>query len=505
MQISKRKTKIISGIGIDTIGTVIAVTTGLIVIPFYFNYISKEQYGSWLAINGLIALISVVDMGTDQYLATIVADDTKFYSPQIGHVVLSTLIIKLVMASVIAGVGFILYIFMSSLLVIEPSILASAKKAYMIALLALVFTLFAGTISTLLYGRHHFSLISGLASLSAVIASLGTILFLALGFDISSFPIALLCALLIQYAILITFLIKCYPHVRINLNDFQFQNKKEMISYSFTIQILRWVHILRSQYVVIAINNLVGPSAAALYNLTNRLPLMVPLFASKIASPFFPSFAEYFAKEQIELAATIFLKVSKLLFRFSLFASILSFVVTKYFVTLWVDSSSFAGMSVLFLLVLSAFVFAAMGAFGIVIFASKKFEKWTFCSVVEIICAITLSYVLSFYFGLVGVIAGFVLASMITPIYLLRIVLIQLDLPFLEFVKKVFVYALVRNISTLLAALFVMSFVEISGWSELISVCMTFVLINVLSHEGVLMLKSKEIGFKSKLISAVKL
>jgi O-antigen/teichoic acid export membrane protein len=502
---SKRKNKIVSGISIDTAGTVVGMVVGLLVVPFFFHYISKDHYGLWLAINGLVALISVVDMGTDQYLTTVVADDTKFYSPEIGHHVLSTLIVKMAMASVFAGVGFIIYIFIANLIVIDPSTLDSAKNAYLIALAALVFTLFAGTISTLLYGRQHFSLVNGLSSLSGILASLGTILFLALGFDITAFPLALLCAALIQYAVLFSYQIKRYPHVQFNLTNFRFQNKKEMISYSVSFQMLRWVHTLRSQYVVIAINNLVGPSAAALYNLTYRLPQMVPMFASKIALPFFPSFSEYFANNQVGQASNTFKKVNRLLFRYSLFSAIVCFVVTKSFVSLWVGVGSFAGMGVLFLLIFYAFIIAAMGAFGIVIFSSKKFEKWTIVSVVEVICAVTLSYVLSFDFGLLGVIAGFALASMINQFYLFKIVLKQLQLPFIDFAKNVFVYAIVTNVSTLLLALIIMSFVDISGWSELISVCVIFALVHVFLYEGVLMLKSKEIGIKAKLVSVVKL
>jgi O-antigen/teichoic acid export membrane protein len=502
---SKRKYKIISGIGIDTAGTIISMVVGLLVVPFFFHYISKEQYGLWLAIYGLVALISVVDMGTDQYLTTIISDDKKFFSLEIGHHLLSTLIVKLAVVSVFAVVGIILYIFITSLLVIVPSSLEAAKNTYLIALLALFFTLFSGTVSTILYGRHHYSLVNGLASLSGILASFGTILFLAFGYNIRAFPLALLCAALIQFAILFGFLVKNYPHVRLTLTDFQFQNKKEMIGYSVSFQILRWVHTLRTQYIVIAINNLVGPSAAALYNLTNRLPQMGTVFSSKIALPFFPTFSEYFANEKIELAAVAFTKVNRLLFRFALFAAIVCFVVTKPFVSLWVGLNSFAGIGVLFLLCFYAFVLAAMGAFGIVIYASKNFEKWTFVSVIEIICAITLSYVLSFDLGLFGVIAGFALASIISQFYLFKIVLKQLQLPFVEFAKNVFIYTLVTNASTLLVALLITSFVEISGWIELISVCMTFALIHVLSHEGVLMLKSKEIGLKAKFISTVKL
>jgi hypothetical protein len=142
---------------------------------------------------------------------------------------------------------------------------------------------------------------------------------------------------------------------------------------------------------------------------------------------------------------------------------------------------------------------------GTVIYASKSFEKWTFVSITEIICAVALSYVLSFNLGLLGVIAGFALPSVISQFYLLKIVLKQLQLSFIEFAKNVFVYAIVTNASTLLTAILIMSCVEISGWTELVSVCLIFALVHVSLYEGVLMLKSKEIGFTAKLISAVKL
>lgn len=500
-----RKGKIISGIGIDAIGTIISVLVGLLVLPFFFHYISKNEYGLWLAINGLIALISIVDLGTDQYLTTIASDDEKFFSSMIGHHILSTLIVKFVIACIFVGVGIIIYIFIPHLLVIELSAITAAKNAYLIALLALILILFGGTISTLLYARHHFSLVSGLASLSGILASFVTIIFLTLDFGISAFPIALVCSALIQYTFLFGFLRKNYSHIKFSMSNFRFQNQKEMINYSMSFQILRWVFTLRTQYIVIAINNLVGPNAVVLYSLTNRLPQMVTMFASKIALPFFPTFAEYFTKEQREMAASTFKKVNRLLIRFSLFAAIVCFSVNKAFVSEWVGEDSFAGMGVLFLLTFYAFVYAAMGAFGIIIYSSKKFERWTIWSIIEMVCAVTLSYLLSFSFGLVGVIAGFALTSLITQVYLFRIVLKQLHISSFDFAKGVLNYALVTNVSTIIASTILIGFMNISGWLEIFSVCFFVGLLHLFTNEGILMLKSKEVGFRAKFLSVVKL
>jgi len=499
------KWKILSGIGVDTIGSIISIVVGFIVVPYFFDYISKGQYGLWLTINGLVALISVVDIGTDQYLTTIVADDKVFYSTDIGHHILSTLYIKIAIASIIAASGYIIYLFISEIIVIDSLSLELVKKTYLITLGALVFTLFLGTISTLLYGRQHFSLVSGLAAMSGIVASIGTIFFLALGYSISAFPLALLVAAIIQCVILSYFLLKRYPHIKLTLHNFKFQNKKEMISYSASFQILRWAHTLRTQFVVIAINNWVGPIAAASYNLTYRLPQAVTVFSSKIALPFFPTFSQYFVNGEVEQARIVFLKVNKLLFRFSLFSAIVCLVLTKSFVSLWVGLNSFAGDSVLLILCFYIFVLSAMGSFGIVIYSSKKFEKWTIVSFLEIVFAIILSYALSRDFDLLGIVAGFTLAAMTSQVYLFRIVIRQLQLSLFEFVTKVIMYAIVTNISTMLTALFILLFYEISGWGELMATCLTIALLHVLSREGVLLLMSRESTFKSKLRSVLKL
>lgn len=501
----ERKVKIISGISVDAIGTMFSIIISLIIVPFFFIYITKEQYGLWLAIYGLIAMISVVDMGTDQYLTTIISNDDKFYSGEVSHYLLSTLIIKFVVVSIFAIVGIISYTFISNLLVIDSASLEVAKRTYLIGLIALVFNLFSATVSTILYGRHHYSLVNGLASLSSVLASFGTILFLDLGFNISAFPLAQLSAALLQFAIMFGFMVTRYPHINLNLTDFKFQNKNELISYSVSFQILRWLHTLRTQYIVIAINNLVGPGAAATFNLTNRLPQLITVFASKIAMPFFPSFSEYFSNRKIESAAIAFIKVNKVLFRFSLFAAIVCFVVSRSFVSLWVGMDNFAGIDVLFLLCAYVFILAAMGSFGIIIYSSKKFEKWTWVSIIEIIFAVILSYILSHNFGLIGVISGFVLASLISQIYLFTIVLKQIKIKIINFVKEVLLYAIYSNISTLIVALFVFLAVEISGWYEMILVCVFFAVAHVISYEGLFVFQSKEIGIKAKIISAIKL
>lgn len=499
------KKKIFSGIGIDAIGSIASLVTGIAVLPFYFSYISQEQYGLWLAISGLVALISVVDMGADQYLMTIVSNDEKFYSKDIGSYVISTLIIKTIVSILFFIVGLLVLIFLPMIIKMESKFLLIAKETFNLSLLLLVLNLYYGTFSTIAYARHNISLVNGLASLSTIFSSISTILFLGLGFDIAAFPVSLLLFGLLQLMYLLYYSINEYPHIKFNIKNYKFENIRPMINFSLSFQGLKLLFMIRTQYISIAINNLVGPSAVASYSLTSRLAQMVPVFGSKIALPFFPSFSKYFAINKIRDASEIFIKINKIIFRFSIFSIIVCFSITKTFIELWVGISAYAGNGILILICIYSLLISCMSGFGIVIYSSKNFEKWSLMSFIEIVFIFLLSYLLSIDYGFTGIVFGFVCASLISQVYLFVIASNQLKISYKEFILNVFLYAIRSNISTLIFAIVIINLVTISSWIDLILCCFLFAVINLISYEGFMVLKSKELGLRCKLRSVLKL
>jgi O-antigen/teichoic acid export membrane protein len=490
--------KIFSGIAIDLSGSIVATIVGFVVVPFYFNYISNEEFGLWLAIAGIIALITMVDLGTDQYLTTVTASDEKFYDPNFGDYLTSILLIKTIVSFLFGFIGVIMFIFLTKLLDIEFVYLKEAKISFLIGLVILILSGYFSTISTILYARHHYGLINIFLAISSIITSSGTVVLLHFGFGIISFPLALLIATILQHFILFVYMLKNYPHIRLKIKDFHFIDKKEIIGYTTTFQILRWVHTLRTQYITIAINNLVGPLYLAQYNLTNKIPQMVPGYALKIVNPFFPTIADWFYKGEIKKIQDIFIRISKVLFRIGLFFAIMIYFLNKSFVTFWVGDDKFAGGMVVLLLSIYMFVYVALGAFGIVIYASKKFEKWTKWSIVEIIVSIVFSYLFSFSFGLNGIVFGFVLGSMVSQFYLFGMVLRQLDIGKLYFLKLTFKHAIISNLLPFLFGIFIMYFISINSWFSLIMVIIGFVLFAFLNDFGKIY-NSKEAGLKNKL------
>lgn len=461
---SNRK-KILSGITIDFVGSIIVTVVGFVVVPFYFKYISNEEFGLWLAIAGITAMITMVDLGTDQYLTTVTASDEKFYATNYGDYLTSLLLIKTIVSFLFGFIGVIMYIFLTKLLDVEFMNLEDAKISFLIGIVILVLSGYFSTISTILYARHHYSLINSFIAISAVSASLGTVGLLHFGFGIVSFPLALLTTTILQHTILFVFMLKNYPHIRLKIKNFHFVDKKEIIGYTTTFQILRWVHTLRTQYITIAINNLIGPLYVAQYNLTNKIPQMSYGYASKIVNPFFPNIADLFNKGEIKKIQEIFIRISKVLFRIGLFFSISVYYLNESFVTLWLGEDKFAGNSVMIWLTIFMFLNISLGAFGVVIYASRKFEKWTMWSMIDIFIAVTLSYLLFKFFGLVGVVAGIVIGSFFNQGYLFYIVLKQLNIRIVDFLKKTIVYALVPNIAPLIIVWIIFPLYKIDSWT----------------------------------------
>jgi O-antigen/teichoic acid export membrane protein len=494
---SNRK-KILSGISVDFVGSIIATILAFTVVPYYFHYISTEEFGLWLAIAGLSALITMVDLGTDQYLTTVTACDEKFYAESYGDYLTSILFIKTIVSFLLGLIGVVMYLFLTQLLDIEFLYVAEAKTAFLLGVGILVISGYFSTISTILYARHHYSLINSFVALFSIFTSLGTVVLLHFGFEIISFPLSLLITTVIQHVILYVYMLKNYPHIRLKIKNFHFIDKKEIIGYTTTFQILRWVHTLRTQYITIAINNLAGPLYVAQYNLTNKIPQMVPSYAVKIVHPFFPTIADLFHKGEIEKIQEIFIKISKVLFRIGLFFAIAIYFLNESFVALWVGEDKFAGNMIMVLLAVYMFVYVAMGAFGIVVYASKKFEKWTKWSIVEIVVSVILSYLISFDYGLFGIVLGFVLGSMITQFYLFGMVLRQLNLSKLVFLDLTLKYSIISNFFALFFGFFIFNYLIIESWIDFIIVGFAFILSGFIV-DFIKIYNSKEVGIKNKI------
>ncbi len=497
---SDLKSKIIKGSFIDIFGTLLATIVSFVVIRLYFQVITKDEFGLWLAINGVASLIALVDLGIDQYFTTLISSDGTFFHKNFNTDLSNTIIIKIFIAVFFSILGLLMFIFLANIINIQPGFVDIAKITFGVNVVYLILNIFFNSANSVLLGRNHFSLVNSVIIISSISSSLFTYFLIKSGYGIISFPLALLAMAVLQFGVLFYFVKKKYPHIR--FGKVNLKGKREMISYSFSFQLLKWSYIIRNQYIIIAINNYAGPSFVTLYNMTNKIPQMLPAYFSKIVMPFFPSFARYVNEGDYESIRNVVIKVTKVLFRYALFFGIALYFFNKSFVYLWVGKDKYAGADVEIWLIVYMIALSAFCGFGIIIFSTKKFEKWTLFSVVEIFVVIILSYVFNKYYGFYGIIAGFVIGSIPVQFYTGIIALRQIGLDLKNILYKMTTYVLVPNVLSVFIGTVMIKLVNIQSWFMLISMSIIYTLFHFAFYEGVKFLFSKEKGFKNRLINS---
>lgn len=494
------KKKIIAGSFIDIFGSVLAAIISFVLIRLYFDVLTKEEYGLWLAINGLASLISLVDLGVDQYFTTVIANDKTFFDSHFNTEFSNSIFIKSVISTLFFIIGVFLFIFLSSIIDINPEYLSVAKITIAVNICYFMFNIFFSSANTILIGRNHFSLVNSITIFSNVISGILTYSLLVSGYGIVSFPISLFVLALIQFLILAKIINKKYPHIR--FGKVNFKGKRGMINYSFSFQIIKLAHIIRTQYIVIAINNLAGPSFVTIYNMSNKIPSMIPGYFSKIVMPMFPSLSMFVSNDDYKSSANVILKLTKVLFRFAFFFSIAVYIFNEAFVNLWIGKDKFGGSSIDVWNIIYMFILSAFSGFGIIIYSTKKFEKWTYLAILEIFLVIGLSYLLNHYYGFVGIISGFVLGSIPSQLYLAYISLKQIKLNFTELFKEYISYIIVPNVLSLFIAFLLKYFLVFNNWSTLIGAIFVYTLTHFILYEGVKFFRYKNSDIKLRIVKS---
>ena len=500
-------TKVIfKGIGIDLIGTIIVVVTGFLAIPIYLSFLSIDDYGLWLSIYAVVALIGCLDIGTDQYLIAAAANTESFKNNEILDSIFLIFIIKIVTLVFLLVSAYIVFIFLGGLIKFKPHLNFTASILFLLAVLNLFITTFGSSISAILVARQHFPLVNITITLFNVFSSIGAVLLLNLDFGIYSIPSSMLLFSLLQYIYWFLWLKNKYPGLHIRIKPIKINLLKDVLKYAFSFHLVKCVYgVFRAQYILIAMGSIIGPASVASFSVTNRLPSLLCSNSMKLATPFFPSIAELFAQGDLEGVKNIFFGMSKVLVRISIFIVIVLYFFNHSFVTLWVGNDLYSGNAVIGLILIYTLLYIPMGAFGVVVYASKRFGLWPLWLAVEILVTVALSLQLGPTYGAPGVVGSFVIGATISQSYLFFLVKKELGFNYRDYIKTIFSYLFFPNLVTLVGAIVFSTIFKVDNWVSLIFVLGGLTLLQLFSREGVRFISSKEEGLKSRVMRAFSL
>jgi len=416
------KFKIIQGLVSDSVIFVLTIIISLAVIPIYLSFITIEEYGIYIAVQGIIAVVSLADIGFSVYTEKKLSNSDFFHSDSLISYLHSAQIFQYILGIFLLGLGYIIYLNVGSILNISSQYAILTKELFLFAWYSVVVGVWFGLNHAIVRSRHELKYMNILVFSKFLIINILTIVFLIMGFDLVWFGIAILIATVIINIILA---FKVYNKYKIKLfipYQFNMQYIKDGWNYIKQFQILRIGQVSKTALFTVLLTNYGGQQIVAQYNITSKIPQLIPGFISKVIMNFFPSISASFEKNEKDTLRVLYEKIFKLGIFTILFCFYALYSLNKLFIEMWVGIDKFIGFEIFIFILLNFVVMTLISFTGIIIQASGKFKKMPLLSFVELIVFIILSYILFKYMGLIGFFIGYLLSTLIGLSYSLYLV-----------------------------------------------------------------------------------
>ena len=449
IRVDKKWIPALKGIFSDTLVTGITSIVNLIALPLYIALIGASEYGLWLTILGLVSVLTLIEIGVDQYLISELSATEKGLCVK-KLVVNEAVFIKVYTSLVYCFVGYFICKYSHLLLPPGALLVEYSQITVIVTVSYFVANNFLNLFSSILFSQKRFEVINYINGLISVLNVVLTLVGLKMGVGIAAFPLSML----------VTALMQTYFYYRIygekfdlRLRDF-FIKKNINISlykYSISFQALKLVHYYRNQFIYLIIGNVAGAQAVTAFSVVIRLPQMASTIISKIVSPIFPILNQDLSLGNISEVQKIFIRLSREFFRFAFLSAIVLYLVNPIFIKLWVGPEYLKDTDYMLVYLIYFVIIQGMSGFGIVIYSTQNFEKWPQIAILELLISIPVVWYFGSKYSTYGIILSFLLCSLISQIYLGRIVLKQLRIHTRAFFKTVFFYSIIPNIAAMIA------------------------------------------------------
>lgn len=482
----------------------VSMLTALACIPLYLNYLTIGEYGAWLAISSLIAIVAFLDIGLDQSLINSAVDDAVFLDSTFVRHLETNLTIKFLIACIMLAIAGLVALHIDRVVQLDGESQRMAGMALLVGVVNLIVGMYLSSFQSILFARKKFALNSLSVNMLAIGNSILPVVLLHYGFQILSFPVAVLLSTFISAAIVISRasrkdmrLSTINPLKLISIPSLKYGHISTLARYTASFQLLKITSQLRNHALVLMINSFFGPALNAQYALTSRLPAIASQFAAKVFQPFYPYIGESEYSGQRERTRDLMIGLTMMSTRIALYIFLVLLFLNKQFVTIWIGEDKYIGDAANIILITGSALAIALFNLGNFIYITADFKSLGFVSVLETLFAIALGFLLKQYLGVAGVVISFAIASGFYFSYLTYHVFKTLDIPLSEVARKAFGYAIPPNIATLFVLIYSYFFVLSFDWISLSFVIIGSLLSQLITNELWIFVKYRKCGSRA--------
>jgi O-antigen/teichoic acid export membrane protein len=499
---NSRKKNVISGFIASAGGSTTLQLVSLFVIPLYLELTSQELFGLWLTLGAILGWIKIGDMGiglalTKRSIEALESNNYDLLCRLAYGAILSTLIFGIL----VSGTG---YLFTEKLVSVF-GISGNLENEFIATYHVLLFVAFIrpgfGVFTSLIDAKQHIAFSHIKNTIVTLLSIALTILLLFLDFGIVSFAYGLLFEALLMPFIDIIYL-KLIDN-RICLYPIKTSKKDifSLLKFGGPFQVLKIANLVSTSTDNIIIASILGASSVTIYVFTGKLAFLFAVFlVGVLPSILFPSVAQLFELDDKKKIARLYIKLSNLAIRSGLLMGSIYFVINELFVDLWVGPENYGGPELTTIFVIWIILESFIRGITNIIYASGDLHGLTIVSFFEAV----LNIILTLYFietlGLLGVVLGTVLSRVATFFYVPLKINKILEIDNFKYIKELIVSTVFQSMPTLIVVATMNIYMDktIDPTIQIIIICGAATLINIVSYEGLFLIKQKGVKWKDR-------
>lgn len=393
----------------------ISLIVSIFLTPIILKYIGKEQYGLWAIFGEILSYLGITDLGVTNSVSLMIARcDREKEMDYINRLVSTSIVIQGVLAVAFLTLGMIFSFFLPSVFNISGDLYSISIWTFVLTVIVRALSLPLSSMQGVLRGLKEQAWEHTGIIITLILSTLFTIIFLNLGLELLSLPLATFISTLAGFIINFLRVRKLVPYLKVKAAYFERKMLGQIFSFSIYLTFFGISLSIILQTDNIVIGHYIGLSMVTVYVITNKgyavLLRIIGLY-NNILRPFY---AEMHKKEEKTLMINTFLLAVRTTSAISLACAFLYFFLNKIFVTLWVGEENFGGVSLTAVFAWLLFYHNVIKATAVPLSGALRIKEISLMSMLEAFLNLFMSIVLVGWLGATGVAIGTALGAILT-------------------------------------------------------------------------------------------
>jgi len=448
---SRRKTVIVLSIGNYAL-LFLDFIQGLVFVPLYIQFLGERLYGLWLGTGGILAVLSFLDLGMSSLnIQRVAREYGKKNFVGIGKYFFNGILISSAFMFIFFLAGLVISNNLDFFFTLDNHEFDILSYSFLLAILSIILQLLnnivEGTLNAL--QKPLFAMITGIvANLEAIIF---TYILLVKDFSVLAIPIGLIIRSFFALFPNFIYLAMILSKNKIKFFSFDKIVIKDYLSLTPSIFLSKFGTSLVGNIEPTLITMFVSPPLAVYYSVTKKAGGLIRTILDRIGGILFPSFAHFYAENNLEKLKTYFIKFITTLIPISIALFSLYILINNIFVKIWVGSKNYISDSMTLLISVSLILSYYSNLTSYLLGITGDIKYPAFLIFLESIMKLFLLYFLLLLFGIYGLPIAVIISSFIFFIKYIKRWNLHLKLSYKEIIpslKIILKYSLIIIITT---------------------------------------------------------